>query len=1308
MEIQGLTDAQNTHYQHGAPRKSGSSPLGTTTGTISSSVSKEDGSGDCSAQHGLQSDSNNNKRPGSSPPRLLAQNGSIGLPRLCLQHHRHDESSDPPPPPPPREAPREAPRVPGVELCNLNVLKDKDYGDLELPADFVKAELKYGGEESEEDGVLQMALPLFEGEDGYGEPRQMLVGDLEQQQQQQQQQQEEDTDNNANVISSPSTAAGSSASDSTAGSSGGKGCEEFYVVFNIVQEENGLDKERRTRLCKVNGRKATDPSKSAYGQHGSFTETEERPKSSPECGLGAVSLASHSELAGESGSVVGGRRGLFEAESGDMVLSAGGSEEECSVNVSEKLPDVVMMSCSNLGSAEQGDLTEGVCKNTVALEPGCAGTGSSGATDAANVKSPEYVGDYARLAPGENGDAHDSFSGTITINNQSIILTIENGMLTLAAPQEGYAYKEDGMVSLKEHLGMKEHEDIVLLNYDGGTKSIGKISNVAVTDRDERSAGQEASDSEMTLAEECPLSELSGSVLDSCPSVKQEDAALCAVDEASALGHGSKDATVGLPVGCEDEMQPMNLGGPACLAKKGALVTYRCPHSGCPDVFGSRQKLKMHLVFHTEDQRPFKCTVDGCGWSFTTSYKLKRHLQSHDKVRPYKCEWENCGRRFTTVYNLKAHIKAHDQEDSFVCEICSERFRSATRLANHQRTHFEPERPHKCEFPGCEKAFITFSALFSHNRTHFRETGQFTCTYPGCDKRYDKACRLKIHLRSHTGERPFVCDWESCGWTFTSMSKLLRHKRKHDDDRRFTCPEEGCGKSFTRAEHLKGHSITHLGTKPFECRVEGCNAKFSARSSLYIHSKKHRQDGVCLRSRCPVAGCTKHFSSRSSLKSHMLKHHNLSPDVLSQLESTATLTPSCELTSAAQTATAHGSVGTELSSLDLSSLFSSVPSGAPAASGGSSTPSGPAFTMDMSLVSAGILTIDPASVSSSLGGAKTVDPLILAAGADMGTHVLDTGLGPGAGGGVLQQATLHLDDVQTVNPEALGALTALAIQSTSAAEQLQALSSSSALTAESPSSSLTSSLTPSLSSSLSSSLAPSLTSSLVPSLASSTALAGPPVPELLSPQPKADIGSSEAAVGPLISGVEVLAQPENSKGMSQFVFPSHNAAYGGQKETELPSVTSCSFMESSGSARTDYRAIQLAKRRKQKGPVGNAGTSGASQRKAKGAKGSGAAGALASTSGRFGEGAASTTGGLTIRDPVTGAQYVQIQLLQDDPATDGDLAFQLSSQTSSSHSQLTVDLPVNILQEPSAMAEDDNGSDNSQFTGSTINLQDLE
>lgn len=276
-------------------------------------------------------------------------------------------------------------------------------------------------------------------------------------------------------------------------------------------------------------------------------------------------------------------------------------------------------------------------------------------------------------------------------------------------------------------------------------------------------------------------------------------------------------------------------------------------------------------------------------------------------------------------------------------------------------------------------------------------------------------------------------------------------------------------------------------------------------------------------------------------------------DVLSQLENTATLTPSCELTSAAQSATTPGSVGTELSSLDLSSLFSNVSSGASTVPTGPTPQSSPAsFTMDMALASSGILTIDPASVGSALGEAKPVDPLILATGGDMGVHVLDAG----GGGGVLQQAALQLEEVQTVNPEALGALTALAIQSTSAADQLQALSSSSALTAETSSSSLTSSLTPSLSSSLTPPLSSSLPSSLVSSLASST------VPELLSPQVKADMGSSEAPVGPLLSGVEVLSQTENSKALTQFVFPSRGTSYNGQKETELPSVQPCAFIVS--------------------------------------------------------------------------------------------------------------------------------------------------
>jgi hypothetical protein len=59
-----------------------------------------------------------------------------------------------------------------------------------------------------------------------------------------------------------------------------------------------------------------------------------------------------------------------------------------------------------------------------------------------------------------------------------------------------------------------------------------------------------------------------------------------------------------------------------------------------------------------------------------------------------------CGKKFTTVYNLKAHMKGHEQESLFKCEVCAERFPTHAKLSSHQRSHFEPERPYKCDFPG--------------------------------------------------------------------------------------------------------------------------------------------------------------------------------------------------------------------------------------------------------------------------------------------------------------------------------------------------------------------------------------------------------------------------------------------------------------------------------------------------------------------------------------------------------------------------------------------------------------------------------
>ncbi|XP_070594450.1 zinc finger protein ZXDC isoform X2 [Erythrolamprus reginae] len=585
--------------------------------------------------------------------------------------------------------------------------------------------------------------------------------------------------------------------------------------------------------------------------------------------------------------------------------------------------------------------------------------------------------------------------------------------------------------------------------------------------------------------------------------------------------------------------------------------------------------------------RPFSCPIPGCSWAFATAYKLRRHLHSHDKARPFACSAPGCTKRFTTIYNLRAHGRAHEEEARLKCEACGQRFSSASRLGAHQRrSHLEPDRPYRCEYPGCERTFITVSALFSHNRVHFREQELFSCSFPGCNKQYDKACRLKIHMRSHTGERPFICDFEGCGWSFTSMSKLLRHKRKHEDDRRFTCSVEGCGKSFTRAEHLKGHSITHLGTKPFECPVEGCCAKFSARSSLYIHSKKHLQDVDSLKMRCPVSSCSKLFNSKHSMKTHMVKQHNFSADLLNQMETIGSLTPSNELANSGQS---------DLSNVDLVSLFSSV-------SGNSS-----AISADMALINSGILTIDVASVGSTLGGslsvnsnslAQTVDPLILVASSDI-PHSLDSSLLLGTTTTVLQQSTLNLDEVQTVNAEALGSLASSSARSSS--QDLPGLTSGNNLSID--------------------------TATLSPS----SSLGGNNAAELLAPN---------KAEQTLLPSLDVVEQQEGSKVVTQYVFSNPSGSYSAQKETDLSTVTGSSILESGGSARTDYRAIQLAKKRKQKGNGNDVDSTDSTIRKSKNDK------VNCFSHGNRLCNSILPNGNLTVRDSSAGTQFVQIQLLQ--------------------------------------------------------------
>uniref|UniRef100_A0A2K5H6X7 ZXD family zinc finger C n=2 Tax=Colobus angolensis palliatus TaxID=336983 RepID=A0A2K5H6X7_COLAP len=390
------------------------------------------------------------------------------------------------------------------------------------------------------------------------------------------------------------------------------------------------------------------------------------------------------------------------------------------------------------------------------------------------------------------------------------------------------------------------------------------------------------------------------------------------------------------------------------------------------------------------------------------------------------------------------------------------------------------------------------------------------------------------------------------------------------------------------------------------------------------------------------------------MKAHMVRQHSRRQDLLPQLEAPSSLTPSSELSSPGQS---------ELTNMDLAALFSDTPANASGSAGGSDE-----------ALNSGILTIDVTSVSSSLGGnlpasnssLGPMEPLVLVAHSDIPPS-LDSPLVLGTAATVLQQGSFSVDDVQTVSAGALGCLVALPMKNLS--DDPLALTSSSNL------------------------------AHITTPTSSSTPQENASVPELLAPiKVEPDSPSRPGAVG----------QQEGSHGLPQSTLSSPAERHGAQN-TELSAGTGNFYLESGGSARTDYRAIQLAKEKKQRGAGSNAGASQSTQRKIKEGKmspphfhasqSSWLCGSLVVPSrGRPGPAPAAGV--------QCGAQGVQVQLVQDDPSGEGVLP--------STHGPaaflpfLTVDLPVYVLQEVLPSSGGPSGPEATQFPGSTINLQDLQ
>ncbi|XP_012150358.2 uncharacterized protein LOC100883863 isoform X2 [Megachile rotundata] len=228
----------------------------------------------------------------------------------------------------------------------------------------------------------------------------------------------------------------------------------------------------------------------------------------------------------------------------------------------------------------------------------------------------------------------------------------------------------------------------------------------------------------------------------------------------------------------------------------------------------------------------------------------------------YQCRWIDCGCAFAEQEGLVRHIERRHVESSSSNahghgrRIQRDRDKDKDKDTDGFPNPVSGQDEFACLWQGCPRArpFNARYKLLIHMRVHSGEKPN-KCPFTGCKKAFSRLENLKIHQRSHTGERPYACQHRGCTKAFSNSSDRAKHQRTHYDTKPYACQVSGCGKRYTDPSSLRKHVKNH--TEP---TTTLSNLSLTSESKVTVVSNNSRQD--------PISTATKHQQAQTPLPYH--------------------------------------------------------------------------------------------------------------------------------------------------------------------------------------------------------------------------------------------------------------------------------------------------------------------------------------------------------------------------------------------------------------------------------------------------------